>query len=69
MVRTLEKLANNIAALREDGTRSGDAQVEFIAELMASRFALMLDEFAQREGALNGEMPWVESFRNRPTNR
>jgi hypothetical protein len=69
MIRALENLATNIAALREDGRDSGSAQLEFIANLMADRLTLMLDEFANREGALNGEMPWVRDFRNPPTNR
>jgi hypothetical protein len=66
MIRALETLARNIAALREDGRESGNAQLEFIACLMADRLTLVLDEFAIREGALKGEMPWVKAFRIRP---
>ncbi len=69
MLTALQNLAKNIAALREDGRQSGDAQTEFIADLMAARFTLMMDECAERYGALKGEMPWVRDFRNPPTNR
>jgi hypothetical protein len=64
---TLERLAADIAALRVDGHESGDPKIALLANLMAARFTLMLDQFAEQTGALNGEMPWLASFRSPPT--
>lgn len=67
MLEHFAALADEIATIRELGERAGYADLLAVAEQMVDLFTHMLDELAEEEGMLPGEMPWWNEWTKRNT--